>query len=601
MSNNDSLDILETLLKVFSLALKNMTEKNLYFSRTGIEQKALIDKFGKIRRKIATEKLTFETNNLYKFFLKKIYNLLPMDREMNFNSYYSILNFKRIIYYLQKLIENNINIVEDNIVKLFFYFLFYSNNFEKNKIDLDEAFFIGTFFELKNKYSEKVPYEEPKEIQDCIKNCKLKMEKDLIILINYTFTEIREILDENADFSDKTMNDMMFEVEEILRLVMKNNNENISYDLIEKVKKFYKKKEHLIFTNYFSENQDNKITNKIDSEFLNKIKEQFLSLNFNYNLSNNEKLMKKINNYLEYKNKYYKRMYLSSLYEIFNWSLNDEVVIFSFLEASIKTRFFVEFERAENFINKLKNLNNNSISKMIKKILDKNDFYEIYFSILKSKIVETFYTKNLYLDENDKEFQFKIQNSNVFSDIYYQFLTDYNKKNENFKTFKDLIILKILPKGERAFTIRDLKKIVINPAQFFIGKKIHEENKNTIKKILKGFLMVILLHETEHLLLNEKKIDLTPKKKEGRSLFIKYLFDVYSINHINEEQVNLILNIENWSDHKKIKNIFREQIEDYEEYNISEFILNHFSNSIAFFKTTLAKQSIIKKPINIKK
>lgn len=380
MSNNDSpKEILETLLKVFSLALKNMTEKNLYFSRTGIEQKDLIDKFGKIRRKIATEKLTFETNNLYKFFLKKIYNLLPMDREMNFNSYYSILNFKRIIYYLQKLIENNINIVEDNIVKLLFYFLFYSNNFEKNKIDLDEAFFIGTFFELKNKYSEKVPYEEPKEIQDCINNCKLKMEKDLIILINYTFTEIREILDENADFSDKTMNDMMFEVEEILRLVMKNNNENISYDLIEKVKKFYKKKEHLIFTNYFSENQDNKIINKIDSEFLNKIKEQFLSLNFNYNLSNNEKLMKKINNYLEYKNKYYKRMYLSSLYEIFNWSLNDEVVIFSFLEASIKTRFFVEFERAENFINKLKNLNNNSISKRLKKFWIKMIFMKFIF------------------------------------------------------------------------------------------------------------------------------------------------------------------------------------------------------------------------------
>ena len=91
------------------------------------------------------------------------------------------------------------------------------------------------------------------------------------------------------------------------------------------------------------------------------------------------------------------------------------------------------------------------------------------------------------------------------------------------------------------------------------------------------------------------------EKKEGGRLFIKYLFGVYSINHINETQANLILNIENWSDHKKIKNIFREQIEDYEEYNISEFILNHFSNSIAFFKTTLAKQSIIKKPINIKK
>jgi hypothetical protein len=120
--------------------------------------------------------------------------------------------------------------------------------------------------------------------------------------------------------------------------------------------------------------------------------------------------------------------------------------------------------------------------------------------------------------------------------------------------------------------------------------KINEKNEDKIKLILKGYLMVIILHETEHyfrLLNKNKKVsDFTPREQEGGRLFIKYLFGVYSINHINETQANLILNIENWSDHQKIKNIFSEQIEDYEENDINEFILNHFTNSISFFKST---------------
>ena len=131
---------------------------------------------------------------------------------------------------------------------------------------------------------------------------------------------------------------------------------------------------------------------------------------------------------------------------------------------------------------------------------------------------------------------------------------------------------------------------MINPAQFFLGKDINDNDNNKIKIILKGYLMVILLHETEHyfrlLNKNKKVFDFTPRENEGGRLFIKYLFGVYTINHIDEKQANLILNIENWSDHKKIKNIFSGQIEDYEENDINEFILNHFTNSISFFKST---------------
>ena len=588
-------EILETMLNVFQFAMEKMTDKNLYFSKSGINQIQLNKKFGEIEtiNSYDLQTITFETNDLYQFFLIKINEYLPKNVERTFNSYYSVLNFQRIIYYLQKLVKTNLNIVDDYFIKLFFYFLFLyfdSKNIKKRKIDLDEAFFRGTFFELKNKYSQFVLYEDSEEIKNFIKKRKLKMESDLIVLILYTFTNIRESLNKIGDLSDEIMINMNNKVIEIL-FECDKQNENLSDDLIEKVKKFYEIKEHLVFTNYLSEIKKSQIEKKINSNFLHIIEDQYLSLNFNYTLSDDEDLEIKLHKYLNYKNIYYKRMYLSSLNEIFKWDLNDEVIIFSFSDSDITSRIYDEFEDTINFKNKLKNLNNNKILKIIEDILNEDNFYEIYFSILKCDIIKKIYTSNLYLDENDKEFQLKneeIKDSECFKDIYINFLNDYDKKSEGYKTFKEIIILKILPGGDRAYTIRYLNKIVINPTQFFLGKDINEKNEDKIKLILKGYLMVIILHETEHyfrLLNKNKKVsDSTPREQEGGRLFIKYLFGVYTINHIDENQANLILNIENWNEHQKIKSNFINKIEDYEKNNINEFILNHFTNSISFFK-----------------
>ena len=587
-------DILKIMLNVFSSALEKISEKTLIFKKLCINETHLIEKFGKIERidTFKMETLTFETNDLYNYFLRYINEYLSRELITIFNSYYSVLNFQRIIYYLQNLLENNINIVDDNIVKIFFYLLFLyfnqQNENEKKKIDLDETFFKGTFLELETKYSKIVPYEDSEEIKNFIKERKLNMEKHLIKLINYTFTDIRDYLDKFGDLSDEIMENMRNEAVDILFKIIKLDS--LSNDLIEKVKKFYEVKEHLIFTNYVSEMVPNEITKKINSNFLHNIEDQYSSLNFNYNLSDDESLDEKLEKYLDYKTKYYKRMFLSSLHEIFKWNLDDEIIIFSFSEFNLNNKF----NKMEKFKNKLKNLNDDKILKMIEDILDEDNFYKIYFTILKSSIVENFFSSNLYLGENDKEFKFLAEkeekNSECFKDIYLNFLNDYDKKDENFKTFKDLIILKILPGGDRAYTLRYLKKIVINPAQFFLGKEFNDNNDNKIIFILKGYLMVILLHETEHyfrlLNKNKKVFDFTPRENEGGRLFIKYLFGVYTINHIDEKQANLILNIENWSDHQKIKNIFNGQIEDYEENDINEFILNHFTNSISFFKST---------------
>ena len=111
-----------------------------------------------------------------------------------------------------------------------------------------------------------------------------------------------------------------------------------------------------------------------------------------------------------------------------------------------------------------------------------------------------------------------------------------------------------------------------------------------MKTIIKGYLTIILLHETEHFLRlfdeNNNVFPFTPRENEGGQLFIKYLLDVCSINHINSTQANDILDIDSWKDHEKLKKIFRGQLEDIEEEkeeNFDEFFCNYFNDSISFF------------------
>ena len=166
-----SRDILKTLLNIFSEGIKKMEFKSFFFAKTGIERKDIKNINSKIDYKIK-KTVSFETNILYQYLLITINEFLPKLFEFNFNSYYSALYFRRIINYLNLLNESNIDIVEDETVKIFFFLLFlfidesYHENKKSNKsLDLDEAFFKGTFIELTKKFSSKVQYEESEDIK----------------------------------------------------------------------------------------------------------------------------------------------------------------------------------------------------------------------------------------------------------------------------------------------------------------------------------------------------------------------------------------------------------------------------------------------------
>lgn len=608
--------IMVELLDIFAEAIEKMNDKclSLYILKT--DSKKIKNIFNEIDFKNINRKVTFESKSLYELFITKIYDYLPKRIQIFFNSFYSVLNFRRIVNYLNDLIKSNINILEDNTVKIFFYllFLYFDDNFmnrsEKSKLKilkLDETFFKGTFIELTKKYSSFVPYEDSNEIKEFIDDSKIRVKNSIVDLIEYTFQNICEFISENGNESDKIIVKMKNDAKSILFELSKNYNELLSKNLIKKIEEFYSNKEYLIFANYISEKRGEDIKKNIDSQFLKNIEKKYEPLifknsegNISFEALNKENFIaiksyqyKHKNNleqYINNKNLYYKRMYLSSLPEVLKWNLEDETTIFSIVDNDISHASPIDFEYVQIFKDRLNNLDQDKTIKIIEEIMADNDFYDYYFTLMTCDIIKEFFTSVLKIEEGGNEFLLnseKSEESECFEDIYKNFLHDYNNKKDNYTEFKKIIITKILTSGERAYSIGTLNKIVINPAQFFFGKLI--KDNGDIKIILKGYLLVILLHETEHFFrfldTNEKVFQFTPREKEGGRLFIKYLFGVESINHINMNQAESLLNIDSWKNHKTLKSIFSEQLEDIEENNINDFIINYFSDSISFYST----------------
>ena len=609
--------IMNEMLDIFSLLIEKM-EKVLEFSYNKMSLLNLIKKFSFLNfgENNIISPPSFETNSLYIFFIKKTYEYLVSSKEIYFNSHFSVLYFKRIIRYLTELLKSNINIVEDDLIKLFFYLLFlffqeklenYPNQRDSSlKIDLDETFFKGTFIELTEKYSSQVSYKDSQDLIDIIGNSKSKMKTQIIIKLYQTFYNIREILTQHSDHNDELMKEMYNDAGSILYEIDISCNENtndLSKDLINKLNNFYSNENYLIFTNYISENQRDDLEGGINQKFLQEKKKDYFPSEFDYsfanNLTTNEKHNEKIDNYVKHRNTNYKRMEYSWFPEVFKFGLDTETSIFAFSEHDIST----QFDLISKFKIKLENIEQKNIINMIKEILNDNDFYEHYFSILKCDIIKNFFNSYLTVNENENTFQrheYKTDNSECFDKVYSDFIKQFDKRNENYKDFKDLIIYKILPYGDRAYTLKHLKKLAINPAQFFIGNDL--QGDIDVKIMLKGYLIVILLHETEHFLRildKEKKVfPITPRQREGGKLFIKYLFDVYSINHINKDQAEKILNIDNWKNHQELKTIFTDQLEEIEEEkgeNFNEFLHNYFKNSISFFTRRTKNDSNTKK------
>jgi len=592
-TTNIANEILKEILDKLSLIMQK-SKGDFEFCLNIEEKTKLKEKLSEIDYK-KEKTISYDTNELCIYFIKKFSGFFRQRIFLYFNSYYQILYFKRIINYMKLLIDANINIIEDDIVKVFFILLilFIEDNLEGGKtkkvIDLDESFFLGTYIELNEKYGLKLPYKDSDEITNYIIYVKNIMNEFILYLIEQTFQDIINILKENGKKDDEIIQKMISKANDILyeKATLKDE---ISENLINQISDFYSKEENLIFANYISEVEDIYIEKNIDKEFLNKIKQEYLHSEFNYNfknnISSNEKHLENLDNFINQRNKHYNKMKYTFCKEIIKFNLNKENNIFVLVKFIASNNLL----GIKNLQKQIENLNTDKIKNLIKEILNENDFYDKYFSILKCDIIKKFFTSHITTDEKNDEFHLqkeKSKDSENFSDIYFNFIQKYDKKEDNYNEFKKLIILKILTNGDKAYTLKIFKKIIINPSQFYIGEDIKEEIN--IKAIIKGYLMVILLHEIEHFFRafdNSKNyFPKTPREKEGGRMFIKYIFDIQSINHINFEQANKIFCEDIWKSHEEVKKIFSGQLEDVDEENIGDFLLNYFKNSISFYSS----------------
>ncbi len=135
-------------------------------------------------------------------------------------------------------------------------------------------------------------------------------------------------------------------------------------------------------------------------------------------------------------------------------NLNDEIIICALKEN-------LSLRSIQNIKDNIENIDQKEINTIIETILNDNELYQSFFSILKMNFMKKFFTENYILDENAIEYKYiidKTKNSKCFKEIYYNFLFKYDKKDDNYNKFKNIIIVKILSKGTRACVIKRLKK-----------------------------------------------------------------------------------------------------------------------------------------------
>ena len=373
----------------------------------------------------------------------------------------------------------------------------------------------------------------------------------------------------------------------------------------QKIKSFYNVIKSI--ESYFNSNQNYEELEKVNG-FLSKC------LNEEINSNNLEEFIKENEEYIKiYVERYYKILHIPVKKEEYErhkkilFSLNDLDQISCYLQICQNENFHLieNFNKVYEPIS-ISQKKEEDLSEDLKIIISSDDFYEKLKEILMSKSVQNYIFRkrkfNDIIDKNIKEFynfSFVDELSNLPSqnneddDInvddlkkeYDIFMEKYTQKD----WFKSIITYKYLPNGIRGF-VNQTMMIAVNP--LFIKKSnlfLEKENKDIKKKILSSYLIILLIHEIIHLLKFLKKSNFekiedlpsTPNGKEGGEMFINYLFGNPIITKIKEYQSDKILDINNWKDLSKLRDIFQINLNEHKDGNVdNEYYISFYNNNI---------------------
>ena len=233
-----------------------------------------------------------------------------------------------------------------------------------------------------------------------------------------------------------------------------------------------------------------------------------------------------------------------------------------------------------DFISSIEEINSIDYKMFYDIISDKN-FYDEIISILRSKPISEYLTKNRDYEEvkdndaneNKKAYKFKFAEKGEpyienFTNEYYKLM---DKLSDNL-FFINLFRLKYLPFGIKAFVNYNLK-IIVNSLYYKFNKDINENNK---KIIFKAALKILIIHEIMHILKYLKneasfnEMPKTPRNREAGKMLINYLFGKPTIKSINLEEAQKINDCNNWKDITKLQKIFPNDNEPIEMKSINK-------------------------------
>ena len=290
----------------------------------------------------------------------------------------------------------------------------------------------------------------------------------------------------------------------------------------------------------------------------------------------------------EYKDKYEEYIYRTFTYNRVLNLKNDNIYNILIFDEIIKQKEEKDINNIDDAYIKYKNDFISSIEeinsidyKMFYDIISDKNFYDEIISILRSKPISEYLTKNRDYEEvkdNDanakkKSYEFKFAEKGEpyvenFTNEYYKLM---DKLSDNL-FFINLFRLKYLPFGIKAFVNYNLK-IIVNSLYYKFNKDINENNK---KIIFKAALKILIIHEIMHILKylkNEANFDempKTPRNREAGKMLINYLFGRPTIKSINLDEAEKINDCNNWKDITKLNKIFPNDNEQVEKKSINK-------------------------------
>jgi hypothetical protein len=290
----------------------------------------------------------------------------------------------------------------------------------------------------------------------------------------------------------------------------------------------------------------------------------------------------------EYKDKYEEYIYRTFTYNRVLNLKNDNIYNILIFDEIIKQKEEKDINNIDDAYIKYKNDFISSIEeinsidyKMFYDIISDKNFYDEIISILRSKPISEYLTKNRDYEEvkvnnaneNKKSYKFKFAEK---GEPYVEnFTNEYKKLMDKLSDnlfFINLFRLKYLPFGIKAFVNYNLK-IIVNSLYYKFNKDINENNK---KIIFKAALKILIIHEIMHILKYLKneasfnEMPKTPRNRETGKMLINYLFGKPTIKSINLEEAQKINDCNNWKDITKLQKIFPNDNEPVEMKSINK-------------------------------